>query len=115
VPSGAIVTDGGLERLIDTERRLADRLSAAATAAEKIAAGARREAAEALTRFESELAEATDALAARVSAERESEIATIRRSVTLEVARLNALSDDAIAAIASSLLDQAVGSSDQQR
>lgn len=100
--------ESGLDQLIETERRLADRLGAAAAAADEIVAAARRAAVQADHRFEAELAAATEQLAARIGAEREAEIATIRRGAELELARLRSVPDATIAAVATSLLDWAV-------
>jgi hypothetical protein len=100
--------ESGLDQLIETERRLADRLGAAAAAADEIVAAARRAAVQADHRFEAELAAATEQLAACIGAEREAEIATIRRGAELEVSRLRSLPDATIAAVATSLLDRAV-------
>jgi hypothetical protein len=100
--------ESGLDQLIETERRLADRLGAAAAAADEIVAAARRAAVEAAQRSEAELAAAADDLAARIATERDGEIAAIRRTAEREMARLQSLPDETITAVAESLLDQAI-------
>ncbi|HET8624260.1 MAG TPA: hypothetical protein VFM14_11900 [Gemmatimonadales bacterium] len=103
------MAEGGLAQLIETERRLAERLSTAAAEADAIVGAATRAAREANDRFDADVAAGVQALATRITAEGDAEIATIRRTMELELTCFRALSDKTIAAIAGSLLDHALG------
>jgi hypothetical protein len=102
------MAEGGLNQLIETERRLAERLGTAAAEADAIVEAAARAAREANDRFDADVAAGVQALATRIAAECDAEIATIRRTTELELTRFRALSDNTIAAIAGSLLDHAL-------
>ena len=100
--------ESGLDQLIETERRLADRLGAAAAAADEIVAAARRAAVQADHRFEAELAAAANRSDLRFALGPDAGCQLLRRGAELEVSRLRSLPDATIAAVATSLLDRAV-------
>ena len=102
------MTGMGLDRLSETERRIAQQLAEAKQDADAIVEAARRAAAEEEERFAAELEAAAGVVEAGVRAEHEIEAAAIRERVDRELARLRDLPDPAISAIAARLLDQAL-------
>lgn len=90
------MTEGGLGRLIETEARIAAALAAAETEAAELLQAARVAAEAEEHRFGELLEGATASLAARVSAERDAEIARVAAAAEERCRRLQELPEDLV-------------------
>ena len=94
----------GLELLIETESKLADRLAAAQAEAEAALASARQSVAEADARYEAELEAGTTALTTRLSQRRAAEVARLRAEAESSAARFEQLGPDPIESLVSEVV-----------
>lgn len=93
-----------LGRLVETERRLAERLAEARDAARRVVEEARQAARAAERDLEAELGESLAALRLRVEGERDRQIAEIAETARREAERLDGLPPERIAALAGGVL-----------
>jgi hypothetical protein len=99
-------TPGELDRLIETEQRLAGRLTEARRAAGRVIEEAREAAREAEHALEAELAASVDALRGRIESERDRRVAALARSARDAAAALDGMAPERLAALAAYVLDR---------
>ena len=108
-PRSAVVPEGGLLRLVETEARLAHALEAAENEAAGVVRAAREAATEQSARLQVRIDVEAAALAERIAAERDAEMQRITAATDVRCRRLRDLSDEAVdrlaAAMAARVLD----------
>jgi len=92
--------NGGLDLLIETEAKLAERLATAEAEAEATLAAARRAVGEAEAQYQAELDAASRELIARLSARREGEVARIWAEAEAAASRFESLTPERIESLA---------------
>ena len=92
--------DGGLDLLIETESRLAERLAAAQAEGAAVLEQARRDARGAEARYQVELETGREVLAARVAEERDSEITRLLDEASDLARRFRTLGQDRVESLA---------------
>jgi vacuolar-type H+-ATPase subunit H len=92
--------EGGLDLLIETEAKLAERLAAAQAEADSALEAARRAAGEAEAHYQAELEAASQELTARLAARRQREIGRIRAEADAAAHRFETLGSERIETLA---------------
>jgi hypothetical protein len=100
---------GALESLLDTERRLIERLAAAAVEAQELLASAKVAADERARLAEQALLAEIAALRDREETAREAAVAAIRASAQADVTRFDAVTETELEALADALIERLLG------
>ena len=100
--------NGGLDLLIETEAKLAERLATAQAEAEATVEAARRAVGEAEAHYQAELEAASNELIARLSARRKGEIARLWAEAEAAASRFESLSSDRIESLAREVVGRVV-------